>query len=265
MEHETTPKLPYLPSISPRLSPRIPIQYQFFIEYFRCIISVLIDRLDIINFRMTKYVLDLLIREAELFTPCSWVTNPIWIDISADGLQKTFSTSRVSPCPHPSWNCGARLVLKLNTLAGSHFAASLMTNRQDGQPVAVARSQIRLETLPLGTPRKFAFPLMFVQDYSVQAASLCVTATISALSQLQSYSVAPARPPEYRPAPPPRTDHGYYPMPQFAPPAPQYPARPPAPPPQPYQAQRQYVPPVQYAAPRHYPEPQFSPNPPNWR
>ena len=209
---------------------------------------------------MTKYVLDLLIRDAELFTPCSWLRAPIWVDISADGLQKKFSTSQVAPCPHPSWNSGARLVLKLNTLTGSHFKAALMSYGPDGQPFPVAMSQIRLETLQLGMVRKFSFPLMLVQDYSIQAASLSVTATISALAQLQGHSVAPARPQEYRAAPPPRTDQGYYPMPQFAPPAPPAP-----PPPQGYQPQRQYVPPAQYAAPRHYPEPQFSPNPRGWR
>lgn len=199
---------------------------------------------------MTTYILDIFLQEAELFTPCSSIRTPIWININADGLQQTFSTGQVAPCPHPVWNSSARFVLKLHSLHGAHFKASLMTHGQGGQVRPVAMSQVRLETVPVGTPRRFTVPLMLVPQFTVQAASLVVTAAISSLPQQHGFPMSqPAGVAERRTLPVPQTAPGHqprvYPMPQLAPPPPQF-----------------HVPPPQFPPGRRYPEPQFYPNAP---
>jgi hypothetical protein len=143
---------------------------------------------------MPTYILDILIESGDLYQACSSIKTPIWILIRADGLHQSFATSQVAPCPHPVWNCPARLVINLPTLEGSHFKATLCTSVYTGQVVPVASSQIRLSVLPCGTPSRLAFPLLNTGDYREPIGQL--TAKVSLL-------MLPPQPPPEPPAPDP--------------------------------------------------------------
>jgi hypothetical protein len=155
---------------------------------------------------MPTYLLDIVIEEAQLYTPCSTIRTPIWITIRADGLQQPFNSPQVPACPRPSWRTPVRLVLNLPNLQSGHFKATLRTAGYLGEVSSVACSQVHLNTLPIGRPGRFNFPLQHTQDFSVQAATLWVTACISEL--------------ELRPQPPPsQPQMGMQPV-WIAPPAP---------------------------------------------
>lgn len=140
------------------------------------------------------FLLDVLVEDATLYRPCAFLTKPIWITVSADGLSQTFCTSQVAPSPHPSWHLGARLVLKIPTLDGRHFRVHLSTFGSGGSPVTVCTSQVRLASLPFGRPCRFSFPLMMGNDKTIQGATLKMTATISSLSRPVPHHVMPIFP-----------------------------------------------------------------------
>jgi hypothetical protein len=57
----------------------------------------------------------------------------------------------------------------------------LRTTGYLGEVLSVACSQVRLNMLPHGHPRKFSFPLQNTRDFSIQAATLRITASLSEL------------------------------------------------------------------------------------
>lgn len=128
------------------------------------------------------FLLDILVERGELYQPCAGLQNPIWIQIKADGLQRPFNSNQVAPCPYPGWGTGARLVLNLDTLEQKHFKAFLMTIC-NGRETPFGAAQVKLESLTLGRPKKFSFPMMLCSNYSIQAGTLYVTATISSLQR----------------------------------------------------------------------------------
>jgi hypothetical protein len=130
---------------------------------------------------MPTYLLDMVVESGELYQACSMIQTPIWVIIRVDGLHQTFSTSQVSPSPRPVWRCPARLIINLLGLESTHFKATLCTSSASGAPVNVGASQVRLSSLPFGTPSRLSFPLLSPLDYSVQVASLTVRATLSLL------------------------------------------------------------------------------------
>jgi hypothetical protein len=193
---------------------------------------------------MPTYLLDMIVESGELYQSCSLIQTPIWVVIRVDGLHQTFSTSQVSPSPRPVWRCPARLVINLLGLEGTHFKATLCTSSASGAPVNVGASQVRLSSLPFGSPSRLSFPLLSPHDYSVQVASLTVRATLSLLplqqtlqpelpysipgsGQAQLASSAQARPPTPGYAPMPHQPRpGYYPPPSIPSPWTGYPGAP---------------------------------------
>jgi hypothetical protein len=111
------------------------------------------------------------------------------------------------------WNCPVRLVLNLPTLDGSHFKATLRTRGYLSEDVALACSQIQLNTLMMGQPRRFSFPLMLVQNYQIPAAMVSVTVGLSMLpppNRPQPYT-GYQPPPPMGPPPAPRVPYTGYP------------------------------------------------------
>jgi hypothetical protein len=138
--------------------------------------------------------LDVLIEEAQLYESMSSIHTPLWITLRADGVQVTFDTPQVPASPHLRWNTPVRFVLNLPSLEGRHFKATLRTTGYLGEILSVACSQVRLSMLPHGHPRKFSFPLQNTRDFSIQAATLCITASLSELPTVpvrQGYTQPP--------------------------------------------------------------------------
>jgi hypothetical protein len=95
-------------------------------------------------------------------------------------------------------------VLDLPHLHGGHLKATLRTTGYLGEVLAVACSQVLLSALPLGRPGHFRFPLQSTQDFSVQAATLSVTASIRefAMQPAPLTQLPPAQPPWPQPQAP---------------------------------------------------------------
>jgi hypothetical protein len=121
------------------------------------------------------------VESGDLYEACSWLQAPIWILVRSDGLLQTFSTAAVPPSPHPVWRSPARLIINLADLEGSHFKATLCTSGPTGAPIAIGTSQVRLSTLPFGSPSRLSFPLKSCQNYSITVETLTIKATISLL------------------------------------------------------------------------------------
>jgi hypothetical protein len=130
---------------------------------------------------MPTYICDILVEDAQLYESMSSFRTPLWITLRADGVQVTFDTPHVPASPHPCWNTPVRFVLNLPNLEDRHFKATLRTTGYLGEVLSIACSQVRLTMLPRGHPRKFSFPLQNTRDFSVQAATLSITAAISEL------------------------------------------------------------------------------------
>jgi hypothetical protein len=130
---------------------------------------------------MPTYLLDIVIHDLQLYESMNGVQGPIWLMLRADGLNQPFTTCQQPPAACCVWNCAVRLVLNLATLDGSHFKATLRTRGYLGEDVALACSQIQLNTLMIGQPKRFSFPLMLVQNYQIPAARVTVTVGISIL------------------------------------------------------------------------------------
>jgi hypothetical protein len=135
---------------------------------------------------MSRYILDLVVEEAQLYQCCSSIQSPFFIAIRADGLQQEFVTPHVPASPQPAWRCPVRLILNLPHLNNYHLRASLRTTLYHGQVAAVASAQVRLASLPTGQPIRISFPLQLAHDHTVQAATLTVTASLSPLPQAQT-------------------------------------------------------------------------------
>jgi hypothetical protein len=128
---------------------------------------------------MPTYLLDIVVHDLQLYDSMNGVQSPIWLMLRADGLNQPFTTCQQRPAACCMLNCAVRLVLNLTTLDGSHFKATLRTRGYLGEDVALACSQIQLNTLMMGQPKHFSFPLMLVQNYQIPAAMLSVTIRIS--------------------------------------------------------------------------------------
>jgi hypothetical protein len=128
---------------------------------------------------MPTYILDMLVEEAQLYWSLEGIQGPLWLTIRADGLGVAVDTPQVPASPTPSWRTPVRLILNLPTLEGRHFKAMLHSLGSQGQILSLACSQIRLSILPNGRPARFSFPLQNTVNFSVQAATVSVTASIS--------------------------------------------------------------------------------------
>jgi hypothetical protein len=155
---------------------------------------------------MPTYLLGILVHDLQLYESMNDVQSPIWLTLRADGLNQPFTTCQQRPAACCVWNCPVRLVLSLPTLDGSHFKTTLRTWGYLGEDVPLACSQIQLNTLMMGQPKRFSFPLMLVQNYQIPAAMVTVTVGLSMLpapNRPQPYTgyQPPLRPPPAREAP----------------------------------------------------------------
>jgi hypothetical protein len=141
---------------------------------------------------MPTYILDMLVEEAQLYWSLEGIQGPLWLTIRADGLGVAFDTPQVPASPNPSWRTPVRLILNLQSLEGRHFKTMLHSLGSQGQLLSLACSQIRLSILPNGRPARFSFPLQNTVNFSVQAATLSVTASISEVRLTPAVQRGPA-------------------------------------------------------------------------
>jgi len=130
-----------------------------------------------------SWILDLVIRDAEIKEEYSNIEKPIWFVVSANGLNQPFSTPQVTPTKSPKWNYPARLVLKFSDITTAYLYVTLCTFGNDNNVIIpLARARVGLRTFPIQNPRQFTFPLMNVNDLSQEFSTLRLIATISSFT-----------------------------------------------------------------------------------
>lgn len=143
---------------------------------------------------MPTYILDLLIRRAQIKQACNMLIRPVWLMVKSDGVHQAFNTKQVSPSQILQFDSPARLILNIQDIKESVLQVSLCTlDESYHQTIVVASSQILLSSLPFLNPKTISFPLMSTLNMTQTAAIVTVTATISLLPnvnerQKSSYS-----------------------------------------------------------------------------
>lgn len=131
---------------------------------------------------MPTYILDLLIRRAQLKQACNGLVRPVWLMVKSDGVHQAFNTNTVSPSQTMQFESPARLILNIQNIKESVLQVSLCTlDESYHQTIVVASSQILLSSLPFLNPKTISFPLMSTRNMTQTAAIVTMTATISLL------------------------------------------------------------------------------------
>ena len=130
------------------------------------------------------YVLDILIKRADMKSPLSELETPMWFVLTADGLTSPpIQSTQAIPGPHPEWNFALRMVLSIRNISTSYLYISLATYQVgNGCPKCIARSKIKLANMPKGTPKQFKFPLMDAENSANVVGNATFLATFTALS-----------------------------------------------------------------------------------
>lgn len=131
----------------------------------------------------TSWILDLVVKDAEMGPGMSNLKTPLWFVLSADGLMQPIQTTQAIPCQKPKWDFPARMILTLSDLSRAYLYVTLATYKVGADGVqAIARSRIGLRSLPIGSPKKFKFPLMQSNNSANLAATVSFVATLSSFT-----------------------------------------------------------------------------------
>lgn len=131
----------------------------------------------------SSYILDIVVKEADLMPILSDIGTPLWFVINADGLPNQFFTPKVCFNMHPVWNCPMRLIIQVPDIARAYLYVTLCTFAENGTDVrGIARARVGLRSLPNGTPKQFRFPLMYTSNSAFEALQLYLIATLSSIA-----------------------------------------------------------------------------------
>ena len=137
---------------------------------------------------MPTYILDLLVRRAQIRQACNRLVRPVWLMIKSDGVHQAFNTKSINPSDVLQWDAPARLILNIQNFDESVLQVSLCTlNESYNQNLVVASSQILLSSLPSLNPKTISFPLMSSYNITETAAIVTMTATISQLPNVNDH------------------------------------------------------------------------------
>lgn len=131
---------------------------------------------------MSSWILDLVIKDAEINEDLASTKSPIWFVVQADGLQQPFSTKQVQYSRTPSWNYPARLVLKVSDISQAYMYVVLCTFGPDNIINPLCRARVGLRNLPIGSPKTFKFPLMQIDNNEWESATVRCVATLSSFT-----------------------------------------------------------------------------------
>lgn len=150
---------------------------------------------------MPTYLLDMVIDEAQLTNCMDRMKGVVWLMIRADGDSQTICTSHETAEPLIKFNQRVRMSLTLPTLEGQYLKVSLFSNDETGKSMVLAASQVRLNMIPHGSPKKFVFPLIVIGSTTDEAAIVKMTANIcqsifDSNSRFTYTSVPPPLPPK---------------------------------------------------------------------
>ena len=146
--------------------------------------------LDDVNFFYKKemielnynWIIDLVIKDAEIHDGVNHSNTPIWFVVIADGVPQPFSTPQVQNSKNPTWNYPARLVLKSLDISKSFLYVALCTSGPNNVNIPLCSARISLRNLPIGSPKSFKFPLMLTNKADTEACTVRCAATLSSFT-----------------------------------------------------------------------------------
>jgi hypothetical protein len=103
----------------------------------------------------------------------------------------------------PSWNFPARLLFSLpNINCGSLYVTMCTFGPNNHDAITLARSRVRLSSLPRDAPKMFSFPLMWARNGAQECARLFLCATLSPMAGTngaKTYGGTPGSPVQFVP------------------------------------------------------------------
>jgi hypothetical protein len=141
-----------------------------------------------------NYILDFIVHEAELASDVRELGTNVLMEFRADGLATGVVVPPLPASAKVKWDFPVRLILKLPEITSHYMFASLCLVTSTGGK-SIARARIPLKALPVGSPKRFKFPLMHVANHAITRAQVTFTALISALVPYRFASYPPDRPP----------------------------------------------------------------------
>jgi hypothetical protein len=132
---------------------------------------------------MERWILDIVLKDANLNPQFQTTVTPIWLVVNADGLAQQFSTPTASISTGLMWNFPARLFLSVSNIATSYLYVTMCTFGPNNQGnIQLARSRIALRGVPRDVPKVFRFPLMCAQNSAQEFARLTACASLSPIA-----------------------------------------------------------------------------------
>lgn len=132
---------------------------------------------------MPTFILDFIADSARFVSIPQQTIGKVWIQFKVDGVERTYNTRQIDGTEYMKWGTCIRFVLNLSSLDGGHLVARFFNqpvqNNVYNEPQLLALSQVRLNELPFGKPRRLTFPLISVSNYNDVLVQLSITATIS--------------------------------------------------------------------------------------
>ena len=130
-----------------------------------------------------QWILDILIKDGKYLGDPQDVEGSMWFVISCDGTPQAVATNQTGLSINPQWNFPQRIILQADDIARSYLYFTLCTYGKGGVGVVpIARSRLCLNSLPLGSPKQFSFPIMSVKNSIDEIIHLRVLATLSLLA-----------------------------------------------------------------------------------
>jgi hypothetical protein len=128
---------------------------------------------------MSGFLFDIQIEELQFSEYIHALHGTVWLLLKADGIQQTIKGPQMSTRGIARFQFPCRLVLNLPQLEGYWFKSSLWSfDENQGRQIAIASSQVRLDTLPKAGAQRFSYPLLNVQNSRVTAAMVTASTSI---------------------------------------------------------------------------------------
>ena len=128
---------------------------------------------------MSQYVLDIIVKSAELDKSLKSLKGDFFLKFKVDGNQQNVFTPN-SPPSNLCWNYSFRIILTLADISSAFLYAYLCV-RHNGKDRNIGMSKVCIKALPVGYPKNFTFPVMNPKNTAITTAKLNLTAALSAL------------------------------------------------------------------------------------
>jgi hypothetical protein len=152
-----------------------------------------------------RYVLDCVLDHVDLSSELQCISDHLLVMFRLSPPTEMVETRAMPAAPRISFQFPVRVLFRVDDISSAYFFAQLCTVHPltvDRRPIG--RSKVALKSLPVGSPKRFRFPVLSLVNNAIRVAEMTLTATLSVVLPY-IWKSEPARfgqPPS--PPPPPR-------------------------------------------------------------